>query len=126
MIDHLLNFADEAAAKQAIPQYVVYDTDDQGKWRTNLCFADISVYVIVDGVRVAFPGWFIIVALSELDPTLRDLPDNACRLITDREAAVAGSPTFMRYVAADMDPAVLSSARVEPTPAGSNYPFGSV
>ena len=36
-------------------------------------------------------------------------------MLADRDATVAGSLSFLTYVAADLDPAVLAAARVEPT-----------
>jgi hypothetical protein len=36
-------------------------------------------------------------------------------MLADRDATLAGSPSFLAYVAADLDPAVLAAARVEPT-----------
>lgn len=74
--------------------------------------------------EVLAQGFFVIVAKDALDPALRDLPGNACRLITDRDAAVRGE-SFIRYTAPDMDPQVLTTARVEPTFAGSRYPLGA-
>jgi hypothetical protein len=65
-----------------------------------------------------------VIALPALDPALRDLPNNECRLIADRDAALRGDP-FMLYLAQNIDPALLLVSRVEPTFAGSDYPFGS-
>lgn len=125
MIDHVLHFDTEAAAQAALPSYwTPASKDSPGAWRGDICIPSVSVYALdVLGGRVPYLGWHIVIALPALDPALRDLPGNACRLITDREAAVRGEP-FVRYAAPDMRPAVLSVARVEPVFAGSSYPFG--
>ena len=140
MIDHLLNFPDEAAAQVALPTYWVPATDDSpGAWRGDVCIPGVSVYAVTgtttvtdpdtgqsfeQDVRQAYSGWFIVVSRPMLDPALRDLPNNACRLITDRDAADRGD-SFILYTAPDLDPAVLSVAHVEPLFAGSDYPFGN-
>lgn len=116
--DHLLRFPDEMTAQTALPEYWIAEA---GAWRDDVCIPGVSVFTEADGM---YAGWFIVIALSALSATLRDLPDHACRLIADRDAANAGQP-FLRYVAADMDPGALASARFVPTFAGSTYPFGA-
>lgn len=120
--DHLLRFPDEVTAQAALPEYWIAPSENlpHGAWRGNVCIPGVSVST-EDG---PFPGWFIVIALPAVSATLRDLPDSGCRLIADRDAANAGQP-FLRYVAADMDPGALASARVVPTFAGSTYPFGA-
>lgn len=128
MIDHLMRFTDEATAKAdpVVGRYWAPASDDgPGSWRGDVCIPGVSVYTPnEDGSRTLFTGWFIVIALPTLDPSLRDLPGNACRLIADRDAADAGQ-SFIRYTAADLEPGILSMAKVEPTFAGSNYPFGA-
>lgn len=140
MYDHLLNFPDEATA-QADPvvgkYYTPASADVPGAWRGDCCIAGVSVYAITGTTTVTdpqtgatyqqeqhsnFPGWFIVISLPALDPTLQALP--GCILIADRDAANAGSPNFIRY--SSVDQATLNAAHVSPTFAGSNYPFGSV
>ena len=123
IIDHLIRFPDEATARAVLPEYWTPALDDlpSGAWRGDVCIPGVSVSTEADG---PFPGWFIVIALPAVSATLRDLPDQACRLIADRDAANAGQ-SFLRYVAADMDPGALASARVVPTFAGSTYPFGA-
>lgn len=71
------------------------------------------------------PGWYCIIACDTLNEALRDLPDNACRLITDRDAAANGQP-FILYRAPDLtDETMAAVVRIEPTYLGSNYPFGA-
>lgn len=132
MIDHLLRFADEAAAQAALSLFWA------GSWRMDVCNPGVSVFAVMgvealtdpqtgqtwdDEVREYFPGWFMTIGLPALDPALRDLPDHACRLIADRDAHAEGRP-FLLYVAPDLTPEVMAAARIEPMPAGSNYPFG--
>lgn len=68
-------------------------------------------------------GFFIMVAEAALDARLVTLPGNALRMATDRDAAAAGNPNFIDFLAVDFDQALLTTARIEPTPLGSNYPF---
>lgn len=143
MIDHLMTFATRQAAAQALGGF---QDQQSGKWRLpahvllNISGAnDESVRIILSEAvwdrtdpmkpvlitpEVLASGWHCIVAKDALDPALRDLPDNACRLIADRDAALAGQ-SFIRYIASDLDPALLGTARVEPAPSGANYPFGA-
>lgn len=141
MIDHLIVFPDRATAAQTLG-----GTEHNGVWYlpANVILNiggpnDESVRVILQEAvwdrtdpmapvlvtpEVLASGWHCIVARDALDPMLRDLPDNACRLIADRDAALAGQ-SFIRYTASDFDPALLGTARVEPTPSGANHPFGA-
>jgi hypothetical protein len=136
MIDHLLRFDTEAAA-QADPVVGAYFV--QGAWRGDICIPNVSVYAVTGtqtitdpdtgtsyqaDVRTPFSGWYIVISLSEISAALRDLPGNLCRMITDRDAANRGD-AFVRYVAPDVTQADLATAIVEPTFAGSRYPFGS-
>lgn len=142
MIDHLMEFESRQVAAQVLGGSY---HEESGRWLLpanvilNIGGAnDESVRVILSEAvwdrsdpmgpvlvtpEVLASGWYCIVACDAIDPALRDLPDQACRLIADRDAALAGQP-FIRFVAADMPQELLASARVEPTPAGANYPFG--
>lgn len=148
MIDHLLRFDDRASAVAALAPLGLAPGGDLDLSR---CILNIggpneeSVRVIeqdavwdrsgpddprnwtITTPEVLAEGFFVIVALPGLSPELRDLPGYACRIVTDRDAAVAGSPDFMLFVTDDptFDHAALSTDRVEPTPAGSRYPFGN-
>lgn len=141
MIDHLLRFDDEATAQIALPSYWMPATDDgPGDWRGDVCIPNVRAYTVTGTeewsepdnpeetytreVRAYYPGWFVIVALPELSEALRDLPGGACRLITDRIAANQAQP-FIRFTAPDVTPEALGATLIEPTFAGSNYPFGS-
>lgn len=125
-IDHLLRFPDEATAKAdpIVGKYYTPASDDgPGQWRGDVCLPGLSVYTIATGQADA--GWFLLIALPALDQNLRDLPNGACRLIADRDAANAGSQSFILYTASDVTQAELASKAIAPTFAGSNYPFGT-
>lgn len=153
MIDHLLSFASMADAVTALSPLGFASTGiDRETHESASSFAsnvilnigganDQSIRIILSEAiwdrsdpdphnwtittpEVLAAGWHAIVCRDAIDTNLRDLPGNACRLIADRDAALRGE-SFMRYLAADIDPAVLASARVEPTPAGARYPFGN-
>lgn len=137
MMDHVLRFADEAAARAALPDFWQEIEGFGGGWRADCVLADVIVYTVT-GVeiiqtptgplevetRTLFPGWFMVIAQRRLNAALRDLPDIACRVIVDRNAAIAGSPDFIRYAAPDLSAETIATARVSPTFAGSAYPTG--
>lgn len=142
MIDHLLRFTDRAAAGTALAPLGLASESDN--FAANIILNvggpnDESVRVILqDAVwdhsdpenpvlttpEVLAPGWYCVACEPLVNVTLRDLPDNACRLIADRKSAVAGDPNFIVYTAPDLDPDMFATARVEPLPLGGRYPFG--
>lgn len=148
MIDHLLRFTDRNAASQALAAInLARETEDGGAFAPSVClnvggpddeslcvgtqraewdFSDPENPVQIQA-EVLIPGWYCIVADTLVNESVRDLPDNACRLITNREAAIAGDPDFILYTAPDLTPETMTSvAFVEPTFAGSQYPFGGL
>lgn len=145
MIDHLMNFATEAAA-QADPIVGAYWTPadnegDPGAWRGDCTIPGVSVYSITGSQTITitnpdgstsqetvpttqpFPGWFIIISLTAVDPNLQ--AETGCILIADRDMANAGNPNFLLYTQPGLTSAELAAAKVSPTFAGSNYPFGA-
>lgn len=118
MVDHILLFADEATARAAIPQYWTDygNGDGSGDWRLDICNPGISVYTVDGETRTYFDSWGILIALTEVDETLRGLP--ACRVIFDRDAAAARQP-YVLYAADGVDGTVIG---FEPWFAGSDYP----
>ena len=68
-------------------------------------------------------GFFVMVAADALDARLVTLPGNALRMATDRDAAAAGNPNFIVFLASDFNQSLLTTGRLEPTPLGSAYPF---
>lgn len=148
MLDHLLRFLSRADAGAALAPLNLA-TEHDGAWffAANICFNiggpnDESIRVGTQRAELDFsdpenpvqtqsevliPGWYCIVADSLVNESVRDLPDNVCRLITDREAALAGDLNFILYTAPDLTPETMASvAFVEPTFAGSQYPFGGL
>lgn len=65
--------------------------------------------------EVLATGFFVIVAEEILNLTLQNLPNNVCKLIKDRDTNTT------LFLASDIDPSTLTTARLEPTPAGSDY-----
>jgi len=126
MLNHFLKFDDEAAAKEALPDYV-----QDGEWdmsrtlpgqrvvlaRAVWDHADPDNPVEVTPEQV-LPGWYVTVSLSEVDATLRDQPAHACRLIGNSETGE------LVYTAPDLDTNLLITAIIEPVPAGAHYTFG--
>jgi hypothetical protein len=127
MYDHICSFTDEAAARSALPQFCAH-----GPWDSSRVIAPLSIITaeaVWSGMELVtpeqqLPGFWLAIALPALSPDVRDLPDNACRYIADRVAAAQGL-SWARYVAPDVDPALLASVRVAPVFAGSAYSFGT-
>ena len=116
MIDHLLRFADEATAMAALPAYVSEGIEPGSRfWDLTCIIPDVKAYRITgtetveDGmggtyereVRAYLPGWYIIIAR----------PDR------DRETGAV--------LHAITTPEDLATLYLEPTFAGSAYPFGA-
>lgn len=69
-------------------------------------------------LRAYLPGWRMIVSTPARDPAL---VAPVCTLVADRDAALEGRPFVIASV---LDLAALAALRLEPSPAGSGYPFG--
>ncbi len=141
MIDHLLVFADETAARAALPAYCLQGRDGAWRWDGSRVVTGVQIITAEavwnrsdpDPMKATLatpeqhlPGFWLAIALPDLSPALRDLPGDVCRYISDRDAANAGAPReqFTLYLSASVDPAILATARVSPVFAGSAYPFG--
>ena len=109
MIDHVLMFATEAEATQVLPEKYFNDS-------TTIKNLTVSLGEFV------FPGYFMAVALDAPDDFLIKLPNEACRIVSDREAAKFGENFFL-YVAPSVDLNLLSTAVISPVYFGSEYPF---
>lgn len=135
MIDHIVVAANEAAARSVLPQFCFQDQQGAWHWDRSHVIPGISIITaeaVYEGEGMErelvspeekLPGFWIAIALPELSETLRDLPDEACRLIADRAAANAGQQ-FVVYLSPSVDPQLIATARVSPVFAGSKYPFG--
>jgi len=126
MIDHLIRCDTQAAADALVAQYGA-----SRAYRPSVILQD-AVWDLSDPEKpemlspeVTAAGCHVWLALDQIDEALRDLPDDACRLIGDR-ALCGPDATFadvLLFHAADIGPEVLASARIEPVPAGSDYPW---
>jgi hypothetical protein len=136
MHDYILSFPSEAAAHAALDP-LGYGTDgtawDQSRVIPNIRIITAEAVYEGEGMdrklvspEEVLPGFWVAIALTELSTTLRDLPNEACRLITDRDAANAGGTfqQFTVYASPSLDLQAVQSYRVAPVFAGSKYPFG--
>lgn len=129
MIDHLIRCASQEDADALVDQYggsLAYQPRvvlQVAEWDTS----DPDNPSLVTPEVVA-SGYHIWIALAALDETLRDLPGDACRLIADRSlcSPEATWQDVLLHHAADITTEVLDSARVDPVPAGADYPWGKV
>ena len=128
MIDHLLRFPDEASAMAALPAYVTEGIEPGvSLWDMACVIPDVKAYRITgtetvnDGmgatyereIREYLPGWYLIIARPARDAALEG---EACVLIGDRET---GAVLYTITTPED-----LATLYLEPTFAGSQYPFG--
>lgn len=126
MIDHLIRCATPEAAQELEdaygpsaafqPRVVLQDA----VWD----FSDPENPLLVTP-EITASGYHVWVSLDHLDEALRDMPDDACRLIGDR--SVRGPEITWRdvllYHAPDIGEEVLGTAYSTPVPAGSDYPW---
>ncbi len=119
MIDHLLRFADEAAAIAACPQYRTPASDDApAGWRRNICFPGCTVTTVAgDGTETVLPYWYLWVSLPAQDAALTAIST----IVTDSDAYDRGQP-FILFSRLPTDQ--LSQYRISPVRAGTDYPFG--
>lgn len=126
IIDHLIRCATQEDADTLVEQYGA-----SRAYQPRVILAD-AVWDETDpdnpvlvSPEVTASGYHVWLALDALDEDLRDLPDNACRLIGDRAACgpEAWWQDALLYHAHDIPVEVLDTARVEPVPAGDNYPW---
>lgn len=129
MIDYLLRFPDEATAMAALPAHVRDGIEPGARlWDLTCVIPDVRAYRITgteaaeDGmggtydreIREYLPGWYMIIARPARDPALES---EACVLIGDRETGAV--------LHAITTPEDLATLYLEPTFAGSAYPFGA-
>jgi len=139
MFDYLLKFTDEAAAFAALAttEWVGQDENGNAIWATNRPGSGIwpITPVLADAVydntdpqnpvlvtaQVNSPNFWLLLMVPERDMGLYDLPGGMHE--TDRSLADIPGEIFLlrtRLTLAEMN----SIVRLEPVPAGSNYPFG--
>ena len=143
-IDVLLAGYANAAAACVDPQLASYCELNNGTpaWNTSVVFPGIQIWNTTQDTTVGgvvshqFQSGFALI-VSYADPTANlgaarsapNLPSAApwkadanTVLIADRDAATAANPNFILY--STQTNAQLTPLRLQPTPAGANYPFG--
>lgn len=111
MYDHVLLFKDEASALKIL---------NVKEFDISITISNLSI--TIEGNPI--PGYYVCVTLDEPSKELMNLPNYSCRVVTDREAAAIGDNFFV-YVSPDLDVALLTLAKIEPTFMGSEYPYGT-
>lgn len=129
MIDYLLRYPDEAGAMDALPGFALGGIDPGAReWDASCVIPAVAIYratgteTVEDGaggsfereIRAYLPGYYVIIARPAHDAALEG---DACVLIADRAAG-----TVLHTITTPED---LATLRVEPTFAGSAYPFGA-
>lgn len=127
MIDHVLMFADEATAIQALPNFRV----PGDRWDPSCTISDVKIVVqdavldttdplkpVVATPQQVLPGWWIAITLTALSQDFIALPDSALRLAYNRDTGQ------FSYMAPDLNQALLQTAKIEPAFAGVTDPFG--
>lgn len=125
MIDYILKFADEAAAKTALAARL-----KTGEWPSDYCLPGITLWRdsqdIPDGqggfIHTPLVGFFILVSLDRILPALRDLA--VVQVVIDRE--LARTRTAGAVIKSNVTNLVLQDIRFSPIYAGSDFPFGSM
>lgn len=101
--DHLFRFANVDEAKSYLQDYYYEDSG----WDTSIVIADVKVFI----GNYLTQGYYVIVSLNEPVTVWNGFPDNALRLVSDREQVL--------FTANDIDSTILSYCSVEPIPFGS-------
>jgi hypothetical protein len=116
IIDHILRFADEASAHAALDPLGLGTSPN---WDASRVIPGLQILLPDASVYEADHFWLGI-GLPGLLPALVALPGNALRAAMDRGKAALDLPFYV-YIAPDVDTAILSTARVSPVFAGSDY-----
>lgn len=126
MIDHLIRCDTPEAADALVEQYGA-----SRAYQPRVILQD-AVWDETDpenpvlvSPEVTASGYHVWIVLDALDETLRDLLDNACRLIGVRSKCGPDATwqDVLLHHASDIGVEVLDSARVDPVPAGTDYPW---
>ena len=112
MYDHVLMFKDKTEALNLLNLKEEFDSSNTIE----------DLQITIDDKPI--PGYYVCVSLNEPSQDLIKLPNAACRIVTDREAASEGENFFV-YVAPDLDTNLLSVAKISPSFMGSEYPYGT-
>lgn len=120
MIDYLFAFTDEATAKadQTIGSY--WHSSDG--WSPDICISGLQITVISTGAPYD-TLWRLMVSLVARNATLDN--HSARELVVDRDLANQGAGMSQFILLSNLPLTSLSSLQLQPTFAGSNYPFGA-
>jgi hypothetical protein len=128
MIDYILKFASEAAAKTALSSRLKI-----GEWPLDYCLPGITMWresqdvagTDVDGnptiTHTPLTGYFIQASLDRVLPALRDLA--AVQVVVDEELARARRPGAI--IKSNVSNAILQDLRWSPVFAGRDNPWGT-
>jgi hypothetical protein len=124
MIDYILKYANEAAAKTALASRL-----NAGEWPTDYFLPGITIWRdsqdVPDGqggfIHTPLTGFFILVSLPNVLPALRDLA--AVQVVVDRDLAKARQPGAV--IKSNVTNAILQDLRWSPILAGSDNPWGT-
>lgn len=135
MYDHIIKGGDtEADARVLLPDFGSLDENGAWHWRGDCVISDLKIITeeavydasnppVFVSPQVSLEGFWLAIALPEVSDALLALPNDACRIITNRTAAEAGENFFV-FVSSVVETSILTGARVAPVFAGSHYPFG--
>lgn len=132
MIDHILQFADEAEALAALSPLDLARQDKEGVWNWDTSRVIPGQAIIsaeaewdksdpqkptLTKEEVKEPGFWVLVALPDASPLLKAMPTKLSQ-IRDREKAAKGEAHVSD------DAGVVGASRLAPVFAGSKYQFG--
>lgn len=126
MFQHFLKFENETQAKSMLPSWI----NEDGEWerarvipnqKVILQRADFTMSANGEMTQttpeITVPGWYMTITLDVPNQELRELANNACRVIGHYATGE------IIYLAPDVDSEVMKDAIIEPTLMGSKYKF---
>lgn len=124
MIDYILKYKSEAAAKTALASRL-----KEGEWPSDYCLPGITIWresqdtFDSDGNAVHTPltGFYILVSLERAIPALRDLA--AVQVVVNRDKAVERQAGAV--IKSNVSNEILQDIRWSPVYAGSENPWGT-
>lgn len=129
--DHILMFSSKEDALSQLSNLGLCTSDDFGGYvyaPLRITIPTGTYYPLEEGQEnptervIVIPGYFVCVSLHYPSTDLQNLPNNICRLISDRHAMNEGI-NHLVYTAPELDPTLLVVADVSPVFLGSKYPF---
>lgn len=120
-IDYFLKFTNETQALAALTAF-----NGLTAWPLDYAFPDLKFWRNSldngDGSHNYLTGYYVMISLPRVNPTLRDHP--AVQIVIDREATRARLPGAV--IRSTVTNVILQDLRFSPVPAGSDYPFGNM